>query len=156
MRTPNRFIVVSTLVLTTACARHATTVRTTETAPGATTASETSITVTPQRGQTADQQTADIRDCENVAQNTSGSRGTETAKGAGAGAAIGALGGAAAGAAIGAATGGNPGTSAGIGAGAGAATGAATGGVYKYRSTNADYNAALRSCLTQRGYGISG
>jgi hypothetical protein len=154
VRTPNRFIVVSTLALTTACARHPTTVRTTETAPGATTASETSITVTPQRGQSADQQIADIRDCENVAQNTSGSRSTETAKGAGA--AIGALGGAAAGAAIGAATGGNVGTSAGIGAGAGAATGAATGGVYKYRNTNADYNAALRSCLAQRGYGISG
>ena len=149
-------IVVSALLLA-ACASRTTTVTRADTAPSASPSStEASITVAPGRGQTAEQQAADVRDCERYAEGASGSRASETAKGAGVGAAVGALGGAAAGAAIGAATGGDVGKSTGIGAGAGAAAGAAGGGVYKYRNTNADYNAALRSCLSERGYTVSG
>lgn len=53
-------------------------------------------TVTPDRGQTAQQQAADTSACEQVARNQT-NRGTETAKGAGVGAGVGAVGGAATG-----------------------------------------------------------
>lgn len=110
--------------------------------------------VTPARGQTAAQQSADTSACQQVASDQS-RRGTETAKGAGVGAAGGALAGAAAGAAIGAATGGNVGTSAGIGAGVGAAGGAAAGGGYKYSKARDAYNAAFASCMSARGYSVT-
>ena len=110
--------------------------------------------VTPARGQTAAQQSADAADCEQIARDQS-NRGTETAKGAGVGAAGGALAGAAAGAAIGAATGGDVGKSAGIGAGVGAVGGAATGGGYKYSKAKDAQNAAFASCMSARGYSVT-
>jgi hypothetical protein len=110
--------------------------------------------VTPARGQTASQQSADTSACDRVAKDQS-RRGTETAKGAGVGAAGGALAGAAVGAAIGAATGGDVGKSAGIGAGVGAVGGAAAGGGYKYSKSRDAYNAAFASCMSARGYSVT-
>jgi hypothetical protein len=110
--------------------------------------------VTPGRGQSASQQSADTSACDQIARDQA-NRGTETAKGAGVGAAGGALAGAAAGAAIGAATGGDVGKSAGIGAGVGAVGGAATGGGYKYSKSKDAYNAAFASCMSTRGYSVT-
>jgi hypothetical protein len=112
------------------------------------------MTVTPARGQTAQQQAADASACEDIARDQT-NRGTETAKGAGVGAAGGALAGAAAGAAIGAATGGDVGKSAGIGAGVGAVGGAATGGGYKYSKSGDAYDANFASCMSTRGYSVT-
>ena len=112
--------------------------------------------VSPQRGQTAQQQTADTTACEAAARDQTGySPAADTAKGAGVGAVGGALAGAAAGAAIGAATGGDVGKSAGIGAGVGAAGGAVGGGAYKYSKERGAYNDAYARCMSDRGYEVS-
>ena len=110
--------------------------------------------VSPARGQTAQQQAADAAACEEIAKDQT-NRGTETAKGAGVGAVGGALAGAAAGAAVGAATGGDVGKSAGIGAGVGAVGGAAAGGGYKYSKSGDAYDANYASCMSSRGYSVT-
>ena len=110
--------------------------------------------VSPARGQTAQQQAADAAACEEIAKDET-HRGTETAKGAGVGAVGGALAGAAAGAAVGAATGGDVGKSAGIGAGVGAVGGAAAGGGYKYSKSGDAYDANYASCMSSRGYSVT-
>ena len=112
--------------------------------------------VSPQRGQTAQQQAADSSACESTARDQTGyNPTTQTAKGAGVGAVGGALAGAAAGAAIGAATGGSVGKSAGIGAGVGAAGGAVGGGAYQYTKERGQYNDAYAKCMSERGYEVS-
>jgi hypothetical protein len=104
--------------------------------------------VSPQRGQTAEQQAADTPTCRQFAFDQTGyNPAGQTARGAGAGAVIGGLAGAASGAAIGAATGGNVGES--------AAVGAAVGGYYKYSKNRDGYNAAFASCMSNRGYTVT-
>ncbi len=112
--------------------------------------------VSPQRGQTAEQQAADTQTCRQFAFDQTGyNPAGQTARGAGAGAVIGGLAGAASGAAIGAATGGNVGESAAVGAAVGGVGGAATGGYYKYSKNRDGYNAAFASCMSNRGYTVT-
>ena len=114
-----------------------------------------SVYVSPQRGQTPEQQVRDQNECMEVAKQQTGyDPATDTAKGAGVGAAIGALGGAAAGAVIGAATG-SAGTGAAIGAASGATIGAVGGGVYQHRHGNERYDHAYSNCMMGRGYSVS-
>lgn len=114
-----------------------------------------SVYVSPQRGQTPEQQVRDQNECMEVARRQTGyDPATTTAKGAGLGAAIGALGGAAAGAAIGAATG-SAGTGAAIGAASGATIGAVGGGVYQHRHGKEHYDHAYSNCMMGRGYSVS-
>ncbi len=118
----------------------------------ATAPAQPAMSAYPQKGQTAEQQSRDIAECQNWAKQQTGyDPAMDTAKGAGVGAIIGALGGAAAGAAIGAATG-SAGKGAAIGAAAGGIGGAGVGGAYNYSKSREGYDQAYGSCMTTRGY----
>jgi outer membrane lipoprotein SlyB len=113
-----------------------------------------SVYAYPAKGQTAEQQSRDMNECQAWAKQQTGfDPTTDTAKGAGLGALIGAAGGAAAGAAIGAATG-SPGTGAAIGAAAGGIGGAGVGGTLGYTKNKEGYDKAYAACMQTRGYTV--
>jgi len=120
----------------------------------ATTPAQPAVSAYPQKGQTAEQQSRDMTECQSWAKQQTGfDPTTDAAKGAGVGALIGALGGAAAGAAIGAAAG-NAGRGAAIGAAAGGLGGAGVGGTYNYSKSKEGYDQAYTNCMTTRGYTV--
>jgi outer membrane lipoprotein SlyB len=89
--------------------------------------------------------TRDEAECRELARQSSGGTGTQTAKGAVGGGLLGA----AAGAAIGAATG-DPGK----GAAVGAAAGGIGGGAYKGLSADEQFKRAFNNCMRNRGHTV--
>lgn len=104
-------------------------------------------TVDPYNDQNAHRINQDLQECKQLAYQSSGGTGKETAVGAGVGALIGAAGGAV----VGAFTG-NPGTGAAIGAAAGGFGGGAKQG---FGSEN-NYKIAFRNCMMGRGHHVLG
>ncbi len=102
-------------------------------------------TVDPHNDPNANRISADMAECQRLAQHASGGTGTETLKGA----AVGGLIGAAAGAAIGAAVG-----NAGQGAAIGAATGGIGGAAHKGYGAEDTYQRAYRECMRGRGHNV--
>lgn len=115
-----------------------------------------SVATYPSKGQSAEQQAKDTRECDTWAKQQSGyDPATETAKGAGIGAAIGAVAGAATGAAVGAATGAGAGRGAATGAVIGGVGGGVGGGAYQYSKSKEGWQKAYAACMQGRGYSVS-
>lgn len=110
-------------------------------------ASQTAWTpmIDPYSDPNANRISADQAECKQLASQTSGGTGMETAKGA----AVGGLMGAALGAAIGAAVG-----DAGTGAALGAAAGGIGGGAHQGMGSEDQYKRAYANCLRRRGHTV--
>lgn len=109
----------------------------------------------PTKGQTAEQQSKDMSECQAWAKQQTGfDPAKDTGVGAAVGGLVGAAGGAALGAAVGAASGGGAGRGAAIGAAAGGITGIAGGGAIGYSKSKDGYEKAYAACMGARGYSV--
>jgi hypothetical protein len=110
----------------------------------------------PAKGQSAQQQSRDISECQAWAkQQTNYDPATDALKGAAVGTLLGGALGAGGGAAIGAASGGGAGRGAATGAVVGGLAAGVGGGAYQYSKSKEGYDRAYGACMQGRGYSVA-